>query len=309
MSLKEKLINRSDCEIKLDYPLAQETTFQIGGRAEMCVIPHSRDALVEILRLTYQFNTPTSILGKGSNVLISDRGIPGLTVLMPPRLNQIEIAGETLVCDAGAEMKQIAQLTLERSLTGFEGLSGIPGTIGGAAVMNAGAYGTSFSDCVLWVEYCDEQGEIHQRGADELELGYRHSFFSQHPGVILRVALGFEKSTKEAVRAKTQEYQQKRAASQPLEMASAGSTFKRPEGYYTGQLISDLGLKGYRRGACGVSSKHAGFVVNYGGATAREMKDFIEEIREKVKTAKGVVLMPEVLLKGDWKGEIWNSLS
>ena len=240
------------------------------------------------------------ILGKGSNLLVSDKGYRGL-VIHSSNMNRIETDGNHMKVEAGARMAAIGKAAYDAGLEGFAPLSGIPGTIGGAVVMNAGAYGGEIADVLESVDILDRGGERRRLTAEQAELGYRSSLIQRNGYVVLEAELVFRRGNREAIRAQMEKYSAARKEKQPLEYPSAGSTFRRPEGYFAGKLIEEAGLRGYAVGGAQVSEKHCGFVINRGGATARDIYRLMAEIVKKVKERSGVTLEPEVKLIGEFE--------
>ena len=279
-------------EARQEEPLRNYTSFGIGGPAELLLLPASAAELAQLCLLLRQLGVRPLLLGNGSNVLAPDEGLRG-AVVVTRRAAAMEKRGETIVADCGASLTKIAAFAAEEGLTGLEFAYGIPGTLGGALVMNAGAYGGEMKDVTARAEYLD--GELHRHAAAgaELDFRYRHSRFTAED-VILRAELTLRAGDKEAVKARCRELTEKRKASQPLELPSAGSAFKRPANDYAAALIDQAGLKGYAVGGAQVSQKHAGFVVNRGGATASDVKKLLEDVRQAVLDRTGVLLEPEI---------------
>lgn len=286
--------------ILFDEPMCRHTTFRVGGEAQCFVRISDREQLRQIVPYLQQVEIPFFILGNGSNLLVGDKGYRGVVLQIGDRMNQISIDGERMIVQAGALLSQIAKAALEKGLTGFEFASGIPGTIGGGVVMNAGAYDGEMKQVVERVIVMDRQGEILELSGDEMEFGYRTSIIKNRPFIVLEVCLKLSQGNSSDIRAKMEELTRKRKEKQPLEFASAGSTFKRPEGYFAGKLIMDAGLRGYSIGGACVSEKHCGFVVNTGKATAADVAEVIWEVQDRVKDRFGVTLEPEVIFLGDF---------
>ena len=302
----EGLSKEVAAEVQENIGLAPFTGFQVGGPADLLAQVSTVASVQELVKRAKECSIPLTVLGRGHNVLISDRGIRGLTLVVRDPLNGFRLEGENISAGAGTALFQLAAFAARNSLSGAEFLCGIPGTLGGAVRMNAGAYDGAMEQIVESVEYVDLDGNLQHLEANELDFSYRHSFFSDHAGIVTGVAFRLQNAELESIYRKMAEVQSKRRKSQPLEALSAGSTFKRPEGHFAGKLISDAGLKGWNQGAVGVSAKHAGFVLNHGQATATELRDFILLLREKVFDFSGVRLEPEIRLVGDWEGERWN---
>lgn len=280
--------------VKTEESMALHCTFKCGGKAEIYVMPGSIDELVQVIKECRQQGFPYLVIGNGSNLLVRDEGYHGAVIEVNQRISSIDIIGDEIVADAGAKLTRIALEAVENDMIGFEFAHGIPGNIGGAVVMNAGAYGGEMKDVVKWVKVLDRQGNIKKLDASELEMGYRKSIIAKESMVVLQVCIGLEIGDAEESAMIMQIFMQKRKASQPLEYPSAGSTFKRPEGYFAGKLIEDAGMKGHKVGGAMVSEKHSGFVINYDNATATDVLCVIKDVQAKVKEQFGVDLEPEV---------------
>jgi UDP-N-acetylmuramate dehydrogenase len=283
-----------------EEPMARHTTFRAGGPADWYVEPADETELAAVLKLCREEEVPYYILGNGSNLLVSDDGYRGVIIALDHFWSDIKIEGHTIDVGAGAILSTVARQAMKAGLTGMEGLSGIPGTVGGAVVMNAGAYGAEIKD-VLWeVTVMTPDGEIRKLLADTLELGYRTSCIAQLGYIVLRAELELAAGDPEVIRARMEELSVQRRSKQPLEYPSAGSTFKRPEGYFAGKLIQDAGLRGYQVGGAQVSEKHCGFVINRDQATASDIMALCREVQKIVKEQSGVDLEMEVRLLGDF---------
>jgi UDP-N-acetylmuramate dehydrogenase len=282
-------------EWELNCPLSKHSTLRIGGAADVALFPHSVKELCQTLTFLKENEIPTLVIGKGSNVLFSDGGYRG-AVVFTDKCREIEIKENKIVADAGIPLSALANAARDQSLSGLEFAFGIPGTLGGAVYMNAGAYGGSMSDVCICSEYYNLQ--TGQRGSladGEQDFGYRKSIYQSHPErVILRATLQLQKGSREQISETMRTYWEKRRTSQPLELPNAGSTFKRPEGHFAGKLIEDCGLKGLTVGGAQVSAKHAGFIVNIGGATCEDVKRLIEQIKTTVLQKMGVELECEI---------------
>lgn len=286
-------------DVKINEEMKNHTTFRIGGPADIFVSVKSAEEIIRILEASNESKTPCMVMGNGSNMLVSDKGIRGVVIHVGSNMSGCRIDGETVYAEAGILMSALAKKILEAELTGFEFAAGIPGTLGGGIYMNAGAYGGELKDIIDEVTYIDENNEIKTSKNDELEFGYRHSIFETGKYVILSCTMKLKKGNFEEIKAQMADYTKRRNDKQPVSMPSAGSTFKRPEGYFAGKLIQDCGLMGYSIGGAQVSEKHAGFVVNKGGATADNVLKLIEHIQKTVMDKFGVWLEPEVRLIGD----------
>lgn len=286
--------------VRRQEPMSLHTTFRIGGPADLFVMPGSIQAVADSIRICKETQTPYAVIGNGSNLLVSDAGYRGVIIQIGRNLNQITGNGEEIRAQAGAMLSVIAKTALSESLTGFEFASGIPGTLGGAAVMNAGAYGGEMKDVLTEVTVLTREGEIRTIPAEKLETGYRTSLAAKNGWIILEAVLKFQKGDAEAIRGRMEELKMQRVTKQPLDLPSAGSTFKRPEGYFAGKLIMDAGLRGFTVGGAQISEKHCGFVVNKGGATAEDVRNLICAVQKKVQEDAGVKLEPEVKFLGEF---------
>ena len=285
---------------RLDEPMKLHTTFKIGGPADCLIFPASMEETEKVLALVNEYKLPLTILGNGSNVLVQDKGIRGVVVKFARPMAKIRHEGTRIIAGAGALLKDVSEAAAQSSLTGLEFACGIPGSIGGAIFMNAGAYDGEMKNVADTVRTVDREGRIHTYSRDELDLGYRHSRFQDNGEAIVEVELYLEPGDSKAIRAKMDDFTQRRESKQPLEMPSAGSTFKRPKGYFAGTLIQETGLKGLQVGGAQVSTKHAGFVVNAtGNATAADVRGLIHEVQQRVYEKHGVMLHPEVRIIGD----------
>jgi len=281
--------------IRLQEEMAGHTTFQIGGPADCFLQLESEEQLRKVQRYLKLVEEPFFILGNGSNLLVSDRGYRGIILQIGQKMSRIQVDGCTIVAQAGALLSQAARAAYEHSLTGLEFAAGIPGTIGGGVVMNAGAYGGEMSQVVTLVRVIDKNGEVMELDNSAMEFGYRYSAIKRYPFTVTEVTLKLAEGNKEEIRAKMEELALKRREKQPLEYPSAGSTFKRPEGYFAGKLIMDAGMRGFQIGGARVSDKHCGFIINTGKATAEDVRDVIEEVQTRVKELFRVDLEPEVI--------------
>ncbi|MCH5251878.1 MAG: UDP-N-acetylmuramate dehydrogenase [Lachnospiraceae bacterium] len=277
--------------------LSCHTTFRIGGAATYYLIPEKEEEITEAVAFAKKKKLPFYILGKGSNVLFSDNGYSGVVIEIGKGLEGMEIHPDGIVeAQAGIALSAMAAQLAEAGLTGFEFAGGIPGTLGGAITMNAGAYGGEIKDCIQSATVLTSEGRILTLKKEELALGYRTSVIPEEKYIVLSGCFSFEKGEKEEILATMKELGKRRREKQPLEYPSAGSTFKRPEGHFAGKLIEDAGLRGYRVGDAQVSEKHCGFVVNRGEATAAEVRQVIADVQTKVKETFGVELEPEIRL-------------
>ena len=281
-------------EVKRDEPMKKHTTFRIGGPADIFITPEDESQFLAAVRLCRQEGMPYYILGNGSNLLVSDSGYRGAVIETEKALSRLEADGETLKAGAGILLSVLAKEALRLSLTGLESASGIPGTLGGGVVMNAGAYGFELKDVLESVRLLDREGNVRTVPAGELKLGYRYSTIPETGSIVLEAALRLKKGDPEAIRARMEELAAQRKSKQPLEYPSAGSTFKRPEGYFAGKLIDDAGLRGFQVGGAQVSEKHCGFVINRGDATAEDVMELCRQVQEKVFQKFGVRMDMEI---------------
>lgn len=284
--------------VKENENMAEHTTFKCGGNASLYIAPNSTDELVKVLEVLREEDYPYMVIGNGSNLLVKDSGYDGAVVEVDKKIGEIDVRGEEIIVEAGAKLSKVATIAMESDLAGFEFAHGIPGNMGGAVVMNAGAYGGEMKDVLKWVKVVDQNGEIKTLENEELELGYRTSRVMKEKMIVLEACIKLELGIMGEIADVMALLMSKRKASQPLEYPSAGSTFKRPEGYYAGKLVQDAGMKGYRVGDAMVSEKHSGFVINCGNATATDVIQVIKDVQAKVKEDFGVDLEPEVRIIG-----------
>lgn len=303
-----------DKQILIDEPLAKHTTFEIGGPAWFLVLPESINQITETIRLCRTVNMPFYIMGNGSNLLVSDKGYEGTIIKLGKDFSEISFdrefssgkapsSGEefyTVRAQAGVLLSRLANEIAAHSLTGFEFAAGIPGTLGGAVTMNAGAYDGEIKQSILEAVVADQKGNILRLNKDDLNMGYRTTVIQDKHYIVLEAVFGFKPGNKEVIINKINDLNARRREKQPLEYPSAGSTFKRPAGFYAGKLIMDSGLRGYQVGNAQISEKHCGFVINKGGATAGEVKALISDVIEIVNHKFGIVLEPEVKLLGEF---------
>lgn len=294
----EAYVPRED--ILQNEPMSRHTTFRIGGEASYFIRISRMEQLLKLVPYLRQIEVPCFILGNGSNLLVSDKGYEGVILQIGDKFNRIEAEGNIMTIEAGALLSQVAHRALLEELTGLEFASGIPGTIGGGVVMNAGAYGGEMKQVVKSVTVLSDEGEVLQLDNATMEFGYRTSTIKNRHFTVLQVTLQLEKGNAEEIKAKMDDFAARRKAKQPLEYPSAGSTFKRPEGYFAGKLIMDAGLRGYSVGGARISEKHCGFVINTGKATATDVADVIAEVQERVKNKFGVSLEREIIYLGSF---------
>ena len=281
-------------------PMSRHTTFRAGGPADFFVTPEKEGQVRKTLSLLKEAQVPRYIMGNGSNLLVGDRGYRGVILQICKKMNRIRIQDTVIQAQAGALLSKIAAEAQAKGLTGFEFASGIPGSLGGAAMMNAGAYGGEMKQVLIQAQILNASGEIEDVLAEGMELGYRSSVFSRNGGVILSASIQLEPGDPPAIQSRMEELKFLRTSKQPLEYPSAGSTFKRPEGYFAGKLIQDAGLRGFQVGGAQVSEKHCGFVINKDQATAMDIRSLMEQVSEKVYAQFGVRLEPEVKLIGEF---------
>ena len=286
-------------DIKINEPMNKHTSFRVGGPAKIFLKVHSEEILSKVLQALNERKLSYFVLGNGSNLLISDSGYDGVMIYLGEKFAGIEVNGNEIKAGAAVFLGKVARKALEEELTGLEVAAGIPGTLGGGVVMNAGAYGGELSQVVTGVRAMNAVGKIVRLEKNELLLGYRTSIFKIQPFVILEVTMELQKGDKLEISGKMEEYTKARMEKQPLEYPSAGSTFKRPEGHFAGKLIMDAGLRGFSVGDAQVSEKHCGFVINRGNATAADIRSLMKEVQNKVREQFGVELEPEVIILGE----------
>lgn len=287
--------------VRLKEPMSRHTTFRVGGPADYFVYPHRIQEIENVLRLCYEYQIPKYIIGNGSNLLVSDSGYRGAVIQIYKNMASIHREGNRLTAQAGVLLAKLASTAYESGLTGLEFASGIPGTVGGAVVMNAGAYGGEIKDVCTSVTMLTPEGHVEKLENGRMEFGYRTSAVAKRQGIVLEAVFELKPGEKETIRTRMEELKEARCTKQPLEYPSAGSTFKRPEGYYAGKLIMDAGLRGYRRGGAMVSEKHCGFVINYDHATAADILQLIRDVQNTVREKFGVELEREVKTLGSFE--------
>lgn len=283
-------------EVKLQEPMKLHTTFRVGGNAEYFVEP-TMDEICPLISLLKKEDLAYTLIGNGSNLLVSDEGISGVVISFGTQMAEVEVTGNKIKAQAGILLSRLASFAASNALSGLEFASGIPGTLGGAIAMNAGAYGGEMKDVVESVEVL-EDGEVKTYSCEDMDFSYRHSVVQEKEMIVLSVTLSLTPGNADEITAAVKELNAKRMEKQPLNFPSAGSTFKRPEGYFAGKLIEDAGLRGYRVGGAQVSEKHCGFVVNTGDATAADIYHLILDVQAKVKEQFDVMLEPEVRMIG-----------
>lgn len=307
--MKEDILNRfcsilgSD-NVEMDEPMSGHTTFRIGGPADFYLCPHSVEELKKTLVICKEELLPYFIIGNGSNLLVSDEGYRGVVIQIYRNMSDITVESETKIrAKAGALLSAVAKMALNNRLTNMEFAAGIPGTIGGAMVMNAGAYGGEMKDIVEEVTVLDQAGQVQRLAASQLEMGYRTSRIMKDGSLVLEALLSLEKGEPARIQARMNELKEQRVTKQPLEYPSAGSTFKRPEGHFAGKLIMDAGLAGYSVGGAQVSEKHCGFVINTGDATAQDVYRLIRHVQNTIRDKDGIDLETEVKFLGEFREE------
>lgn len=290
----------SEEKIHIDEPMDKHTTFRVGGPADFFVEISSIDELKKIIKYMKDTERDYIVLGNGSNVLIGDKGYRGLVLHIGKLMSDISVEDDVIKAQAGAMLTVVSKTAEQNGLTGLEFAAGIPGTVGGAVVMNAGAYDGEIKMVATNVTVLSADGEVLNLDNDAMEFGYRTSAIKNRPFIVLEAEFKLAKGNKGEIRAKMDDFNEKRRSKQPLEFPSAGSTFKRPEGYFAGKLIMDAGLRGYSIGGAQVAEKHCGFIINKGNSTAADIAELMDEVSERVKERFGVMLEPEVIKIGDF---------
>ncbi|MBS4534799.1 UDP-N-acetylmuramate dehydrogenase [Clostridium sp. D2Q-14] len=285
--------------MKRNVLMKEHTFFKIGGPADIMIFPKSISEISNIIKFCNDTDIDYFVLGNGTNLLVRDKGIRGVIIKIDENLSHIKVEGNRIIAEAGAKVSKVAKLALQNSLTGLEGASGIPGSLGGGVTMNAGAYGNELKDVIRKVKCIDGDGNIIVYSREEMQFGYRHSRIHEEPLLVVEVDMEFEKGDYDEIKKSIDDYTKRRNNKQPLHLPSAGSTFKRPEGDYAGRLIDVSGLRGVRYNDAQVSEKHCGFVVNLGNATCEDVLTLIRTIQKTVKDKHGVELEREVLIVGE----------
>lgn len=294
------LFNKLNCIVRYDEPLKNHTTFKIGGNCIALVEPREISEIIEAVKICRENNIKFFVIGNGSNLLVPDEGYNGVIIKLKSEFSKIEVEGDYLIVNSGAKLSEVYTVAYENSLTGFEFASGIPGTIGGAIYMNAGAYGGEMKDIVESVEVLDlDNFELRELKNEELEFSYRKSIIQRRNYIVTTIKLKLQKGNKEKINAVYEDLRERRNSKQPLNFGSAGSTFKRPEGHFASKLIEDAGLKGYHINDAWVSEKHSGFIVNKGNASFKEVMELIEYVQKVVFEKFGVKLETEVRILKD----------
>ncbi len=297
LEVLEKTVDKK--HILIDEPMKNHSSFKIGGPADFLVLPEKMEEIAGTVRNLKKENIPYMIIGNASNLLIRDKGIRGVVIKLGESYNQVTIEGTTVTAESGILLSRLAKRIAKASLKGFEFASGIPGSLGGAVFMNAGAYGGEMKDVVTLVRALNDHGDVVTFSNQELQMGYRSSILQEKHYAVLEVVMELETGNSEEIYAKIQELDYQRTTKQPINLPSAGSVFKRPEGYFAGKLIQDSGLKGCRVGGAEVSTLHCGFIVNQGGATAQDVMDLVGKVQKTVKEKYGVDLQRELRIIGE----------
>lgn len=286
--------------IRTNELMSQHTSFKVGGPADIFIEPADVEEVKNALRFVRQNHIPYMVIGNGSNLLVGDKGIRGAIIKIGESFNQIEIDGEEVIAECGVLLSTLSKATARNTLTGLEFASGIPGYLGGAIAMNAGAYGGEMKDVVEWVEFLDENLELQRYSNEQMEFAYRKSIVEPRGLIVIRCKLKLKKGDQEQINSLMADLNNRRKTKQPLHLPSAGSTFKRPEGYFAGKLIEDAGLRGFGIGGAQVSELHCGFVVSNGNASARDVYDLIRHVQQTVYNQFGVKLETEVKIVGEF---------
>ena len=285
-------------KIHIDEPMKNHTSFRVGGPADILVTPETAEDVVELFKACSENNVPCIVIGNGSNLLIKDGGVRGVVVKLS-RMDKIKIDGERITAESGVKLSDLCGAAMAEGLAGLEFACGIPGSVGGAAAMNAGAYNGEISNVIETAVCIDKEGNVRKLSRDELELGYRTSVILKQGYTVTEVTFKLQKGEKDKISSRIVDLNKRRSEGQPLEFPSAGSTFKRPEGYFAAKLIEDTGLKGLRVGGAEVSVKHSGFIINKKEASAKDILDLIALVQKQVKEAYGVDLHTEVRIIGE----------
>ncbi|MUG72601.1 UDP-N-acetylmuramate dehydrogenase [Paenibacillus validus] len=294
-----ELMKGSFGEVRLDEPLAPYTTWKIGGPADVLLIPENKTQLVAAVKLLHQHRVPWTALGRGSNMLVADKGIRGVVIKLGDALETVRIEGESIVAGGAYSFIKLSVIAGKEGLTGLEFAGGIPGTVGGAVYMNAGAHGSDVSRILQRAEVLLPRGELVTLQNEDLAYAYRHSILQTNPGIVTEAEFRLRYGDRKEIAAAMAAYKDRRLRTQPLQLACAGSVFRNPEGHHAAQLIEEAGLKGLRVGGAEVSPLHANFIVNIGQATAYDVLTLVEQVKETVRTRFGVTLVPEVLVVGE----------
>ncbi|HHY04421.1 MAG TPA: UDP-N-acetylmuramate dehydrogenase [Thermoanaerobacterales bacterium] len=289
----------SEDRIKINEPMKNHTSFQIGGACDILVLPRSQSEIKKIIDLCRENQTPFFVMGNGTNLLIKDSGIRGVVIKLAQNFNDIKVDGNIITCKAGVAMSAISRAALENSLSGLEFANGIPGSVGGACVMNAGAYGGEMADVVKKVKVMDFEGNVYEMSKDQIGYSYRKSSLQKGDKILLEVEMELKPGNYDEIKSKMEKCMSLRRQKQPLNMPSAGSAFKRPKDNYAGLLIEKAGLKGYSIGGAMVSDLHAGFIVNTGNATCADVEALLNHVKKVVKEKFNIELEPEIKIRGN----------
>ncbi len=298
LELKNAFKNKF-ANVLFDEPMKKHTTFKIGGNADVFIIPNDSGEIIDAIKLCEEFKAPFYIIGNGSNILVGDGGINGVVIQIFKNMGNIGVNGNIIKAEGGALLSLVSRKALEEGLTGLEFASGIPGTVGGGVCMNAGAYGGEMKDIISKVVVL-KNGEILELSNEESEFEYRNSCILKNGMIVLEAEMVLQKGKADEIKEKMFEFNRLRSEKQPLEFPSAGSAFKRPEGYFAGKLIMDSGLRGYSVGGASVSEKHCGFIINKGNATAKDVRTLIDDVKRIVNDKFGVMLKPEIRFIGNF---------
>lgn len=295
-----ELLNGSCGEVRLNELLAPYTTWKIGGPADVLLIPHTKEQLIHAVKLLHRHEIPWTALGRGSNILVTDKGIRGVVIKLGEALETVRFEGETVIAGAAFSFIRLSVLAGKEGLTGLEFAGGIPGTVGGAVYMNAGAHGSDVSRILLRAEVLLPTGELVTLQKEDLAYAYRHSVLQIKPGIVTEAVFQLHYGDRKEIAAAMAAYKDRRLRTQPLQLACAGSVFRNPEGHFAAKLIEEAGLKGLRVGDAEISPLHANFIVNTGQASARDVLALIEQVKNTVFERFGIRLVPEVLVVGEW---------
>lgn len=299
MDYKSLYNNKKFGQIDFNKDLKTYTTFGIGGPADVLARPTTIEELEELLKFNYKNKIETFVMGKGSNLLVSDKGIRGCVIILSDNFDKVDIDGDYLTALSGTSLNEASLVAIEAGLAGMEEISGIPGSVGGAVAMNAGAYGGEIKDVAVEIKAFDFEGNLHTFKNEEMNFSYRHSRIFDDNLIVVSAKFKLEKGDKDLIRERYEDFTNRRQTKQPLDKKSAGSTFKRPTGSYASKLIDECGLRGFREGDCQVSEKHCGFIINRESATCQDMLKFINHVSDIVREKTGFVLEREVKLVGE----------
>lgn len=286
-------------EVRLNEPLAEYTTWKIGGPADVFVIPNGKKELAETIRILHRHGTPFITIGRGSNTLIADKGVRGVVIKLGKGLDYVRFEGSQVTAGGAVSLITLSVKAGKEGLTGLEFASGIPGTVGGAVYMNAGAHGSDMSRILIEAEIVLETGETVRLSKDQLQFDYRHSILHEKPGIVTEAVLHLEQGERMEIASAMATYKERRLRTQPFTLATAGSTFRNPDNHFAAKLIEESGLKGYRIGGAEVSTTHANFIINTGNATAADVLQLMEHIKRRISEKHGIDLVPEVLVVGE----------